>query len=84
MEEQIVGILDPGYLLGAKCGACKKNVTHKLNLNDEQKATKTMFNRKLFLFTRSNFRAANDTFCTFFNDEKDDNERVRRSKWNRK
>ena len=66
LEEQIVGNLDSGYLLGAKCSASEKVITHKTNLTIEQIVTETMFNRKLKLFTCDNFRFANDTSCAFY------------------
>ena len=90
-EEQIIGNLDSGYLLGASCSVCNKVIVHKNNLTDEEKATETMFNRKLLLLTCDNFRAANDVSCRFcmcgqcyrdicINDEKSADKGARRSR----
>ena len=95
LEEEIVGNLDSGYLLGAKCSACQKVIVSKTKLADEEKATKTLFNRKFFLFTCDNFRAANGMSCVFcmcgqchvdlhINDKNDNNKGTRRSRRSRK
>lgn len=92
-EEQIIGNLDSGYLLGASCSVCNKVIVNKNNLTDEEKATETMFNRKLLLLTCDNFRAANDVYCRFcmcgqcyrdiyINDEKSADKGARRSRRN--